>query len=54
MCGGRYMNSPETTYKCFCWPYRYEEEEEAESERSKSFYSASSIDDFEHMDDIFL
>lgn len=48
MCGGWYMNSPETITDGFSGQMgmRMSEEEDSESERSKSFYSASSLNDF--------
>ncbi|ESQ48794.1 hypothetical protein EUTSA_v10021314mg [Eutrema salsugineum] len=69
MWGGWSMNSPEAAEKCFDYDgftgdgllysqmgMRTSEEEE-ETKRSKAFYGASSLDDFEgiqQMDDIFL
>ncbi|XP_023641655.1 protein LNK3 isoform X2 [Capsella rubella] len=69
MWGGWSMSSPEAAEKCFDYDgfngqgllysqmgMRTSEEEE-ESKRSKAFYGASSLDDFEgieHMDDIFF
>ncbi|CAH2053910.1 unnamed protein product [Thlaspi arvense] len=69
MWGGWSMNSPEAAEKCFDYDsFSGEElmynqmgmrtsEEEEESKRSKAFYGASSLDDFEgieQMDDMFL
>ncbi|CAF2127292.1 hypothetical protein HID58_011250 [Brassica napus] len=62
--GGWSMNSPEAAEKCFDYDrfnsqmgMRTSEEEEEESKRSKAFYGASSLHEFEgieQMDDMFL
>ena len=62
--GGWSMNSPEATEKCFDYDrfnsqmgMRTSEEEEEESKRTKAFYGASSLHEFEgieQMDDMFL